>query len=359
MLSEDRSADFYRADVSLVPHILEVISESQGVDWVEWPKGDAARRYRANRHLYDPLADVVASRTLGELLFPGQRFAAPAAIEHLERVGDDVVKLWLREQHRGKNAAVIVVGNIDQGATLAEIKDAFSSWKAGAAGPSNNSAPSVPKHENPTLATVRWPTSHQSLVSFGCRLPSATVETVAWQDLFAQAIGNALDRVVRERLGASYGFTSRHEVFRGGATKVVASALIANDTLALVVKEVQDLIVEMGKGRWPQMFKATTQEASSEKKREDESLKLLDVERWQYLTRFLLGLQTSEGVAHELFFEWNMGWPVDGGRAQLASLVQRDPGMEAALARQCHDSAAVVVAAPDETLAALTSAWRR
>jgi hypothetical protein len=63
-----------RGNASLVPHILEVISESQGLDWVEWPEGNSASRYRAYRQIQEGLADVLSLRLLANLLFPGQRW---------------------------------------------------------------------------------------------------------------------------------------------------------------------------------------------------------------------------------------------------------------------------------------------
>jgi hypothetical protein len=114
-----------------------------------------------------------------------------------------------------------------------------------------------------TFRTGReWPGSPQSFVSFGCRLPPARPETQAWQAVFAQALRNTLDEIARRRTGISYGFKSSYDQFRGGATQLMAGALVANDSLATMVGEISTLVGQLGEGRWAYPDPTATQEVS-------------------------------------------------------------------------------------------------
>jgi hypothetical protein len=70
-------------------------------------------------------------------------------------------------------------------------------------------------------------------------------------------------------------------------------------------------------------------------------------------------MSSSHGVARELFHEWNMGWPIDGGARTLAGLTRVDQESLSRLARVCHDSAAFSIAGdPAVTAAALAGTLR-
>jgi hypothetical protein len=71
-------------------------------------------------------------------------------------------------------------------------------------------------------------------------------------------------------------------------------------------------------------------------------------ERWEYLTRQMLALGTSDGLARKAFLEWNLGWPVDGGRTEFLSLAEVDVGGLASLARQCGQTAVIAVGVAPE-----------
>ena len=337
LLRRDSTATAYRSDSALVPHTVEILAQTQEVDWVEWPRGERALRYRAFRKISDHLTDVVSQQTLDQKLYPSQRWAVTASLGDLEHISDRAVKAWSARHRDAANSVVLAVGDLNAPATLNKIEEEFSSWKPGAREEADV-APPLPTHARPFLSTVQWPGAAQAYVSLGCRMPPATVDTRAWQDLFAQVVGHALDRVLRRQMGITYGFTAQHEEHRGGASEVVAHAMVSAGALRELVKAIEQLIAGLGKGDWP------TGDPTNP------SLAGLDAERWEYVTRFALALGTSEGFARELFHEWNMGWPVDGGAAALASLVRLDPARMARFARTCHDSAAMVVAADPGSL---------
>jgi zinc protease len=341
LLYKDATANLYRSDVATAAHVLDIISQTQQVDWVQWPNDGLAPRYRAFRRIHDQAPDVKVARMLDEALYPKQRWGIAPRIEDLEHIDERAVRSWT-DAHRGaRNTAVIVVGDLDAVATLEKIKRAFSSWIPGTAAAARGTGPSSPQHSRPTLAEVNWAGASQAYLSFACQLPAATPANDAWQGLLAQVIEHALDQVLREQMGISYGASVAHRAFRNGASDLVGQFMVSGQAARQATVEVGRIIATLAQGNWP--LPAAGTEVGG-----DALATALRGERWEYLTRQMLALGTSDGLARKAFLGWNLGWPLDGGRTEFLSLAEVDVGGLASLARQCGQTAVIAVAVAPE-----------
>ncbi|HEY4185095.1 MAG TPA: insulinase family protein [Polyangia bacterium] len=318
----DSTASLYRLAPGLVPHALDVLTQLQEVDWMQWPGGAPARRYLARYRAREQEPEVVGARTLVGALYPGQRWSVMSSADDLVRIDPDVVKSWSRRNRSAANTAVVAVGPLPATAALDAMASAFSSWDKGEKAPSPPTALPPPR-ATPAQLSISWLGAPQTRITLGCRLPTATPDSAGWQAVFARSMGDALFETVRDGLGSSYGFSAEQKTLRGGASELTLSGLVANASVPAVLELLSELIGGLGDGHWPPTS--------------------LDADRWWYFTRRWLASENGPAVAEELFKEWNLGWPIDGGARAMRGLTHVDPSLLNAIARTCHDSAAIVV----------------
>jgi zinc protease len=340
----DSTTQGFVADRPLVSHTLDVLGQLQRVSWMEWPDGDPARRYRTRSRVSEARPDVIALSALEDALFPGQPWGRQTKVSQLEAITGAAAKAWSDGRRAARSGVVVVVGDLDGKATLDLIAEAFSSWDAGQASVMPDPSPLPPTRSVPAVLLTPWPGAPQVQVAFGCRVPAVTAATVARQDLLAQAIRDTLDQNLRRRLGATYGFAARQTTFRGGTSQILVTALVANAALPDTLAEIDTLNQNLGQGMWPRPGEKSVGDGTAAAPSPGGG----DSERWGYVTRQALALDTNWALAHEIVREWNRGWTPDAGAAQLAGLRALSPAGLTTLAQTCHDSSVVSIAATPE-----------
>ena len=329
----------YQAGRWLLPHILDFAAQLQEIDWVLWPDDPPAAQYRARRRGSEASPVFAGERKLQAALFPDHRRGAVPTIGDLEDISGAAALAWSRRHQSASNAAVVVAGDVDAKQTLDRIAVAFGGWEKGSPPTTGDGPPPIPLHPQPVVTVTAWPGAPQAQVQLACRLPAATVDNVAWQDLFSLSLSVYFHDVLRERLGATYGFRADHHEARGGVSYVRAGGMVANTSLRDTLAELKNVLDMLEKGRWP----SADEGGEAGETAIGGSPLALDRRRWNLLTARALGLANSLEFARELLHEWNMDWPVDGGARSLAALgtIARDE--MAAAAHLCHDTAVLAL----------------
>jgi zinc protease len=148
--------------------------------------GDHAKGAEPN----PPTADeVVAHRLAGTAALPdGKRHVATA----------DALEAFRRASYRPERATLIVCGNFDVAAMQKEIETLFGDWSSGGGG---SAAPSAPRVGTAVGIEARDAATVDFAIAFA---PAKPFADPAARAVLAELV-NARMRVLRERLGASYG----------------------------------------------------------------------------------------------------------------------------------------------------------
>ncbi|MDB4983074.1 MAG: peptidase (pitrilysin) family [Myxococcales bacterium] len=337
----DVTSQSWAMDPALVNHTLEIVSEMQDVSWMEWPKGERARRYRDWDVVEARRPEVTASSSLYEGLYPGLAWGRLVTPRDLDAVDTKAAEQWTERHRSARNAVVIVAGDVDADRTLARIENEFGGWKAGDETASSEAPPLV-RRPRPAFTTTAWPGAPQAQLTFGCRLPPSDAR---WSALLAKGIAARLDGALRRQKGLTYGFVSTSHAYRSGVTDLDISGLVANGALPQALSEIEAVVDDLGAGRWP--APAPDLEAG-----QAAGATPADHERWRNLVDEGLANDTNAGVARHILSLWNLGLPLTDASGTAAWLQSIDAPTAEELLRTCKETAVVAVAAHPQALPA-------
>jgi len=160
-------------------------------------------------------------------------------VKALPKVTRESLKEFAAANYVPNDAVLIVVGDIDPSAALAEAKKAFGSWKRGAARPAVST--SFPKREKRTIYFVDRPGSVQSTIFFGALAPARkSPDYVALRTadtIFGGAFYSRLTRNIREAKGYTYSPNST-AFLRRYAGDMTVSAAVRNEVTGPTILEI-------------------------------------------------------------------------------------------------------------------------
>lgn len=267
---------------------LELLFEKAMVPVKDWPASDGLDRLLAPVNADVDEASLKAQQAFARALFGEHPLARVVSTADLPRVTRSAVDSWIARVHNLRNAALIVVGDVEpqsvasRAAALSK-KFATPTW-----------VDAIPTFPPPALRAARE--EHLATVvtarpgaltdiHLGCQLPPERASDRAGYEMLGLAMQERLTAALRYQRGEGYELSARYEWLRNGTavldvwTFVDAEAL--TDSLAALHEHWQ---------RWSRGgFDAGE----------------IAVARSRYVGERSVAYQSSHAVAYHLFNDWN------------------------------------------------------
>ncbi|WP_241758012.1 M16 family metallopeptidase [Myxococcus landrumensis] len=181
-----------------------------------------------------------AIRELMRALYGDHVYGYVVKGEELEKVSDGEVRSWIREVYRPANTVVVIAGEFDARTVEPLVHEYLGGWRHGpATAVKVPAAPPLPAPGPLSPLSITRQGASQSRLQVACRLPTATPEAEARYALMAELLSMRTFDQVRSKQGASYGFSARAWVGRGGASHLLVEGVVDSQRLVESAKEVQ------------------------------------------------------------------------------------------------------------------------
>jgi predicted Zn-dependent peptidase len=250
-------------------------------------------------------------RALWAKVLPDHPFGNWATADLMAATTKSTISDWLDRTLAPRNAALIIVGDIDLAAAEAAARSAFGSWSES---PGAIEAPpaAVPLAATPTSAALPGGTdaivkhkahATQAQLQLVCTLPAADARQAAVYDLAAKVIEDDLWTRLREDTGATYGVHAGASTWRGGTSLISIQADIDNARFGASMSAIRDF--------W-RSARTNALKAKEFARARDEMARAR-----------LLGYDLSPSLAAALVNSWNLGWPltsIDDEAAMIATI---------------------------------------
>jgi predicted Zn-dependent peptidase len=335
-LEPDQTTTLINLERSLVPRLLERVGVSQTFGWVQWPDDPKADRLREHLRIWQASPSAASHGALRAALYPEVRWGRSLGVSDLEKVSHDAAVSWSEAHRAARNAAVVVAGNVPDDLMSSALEQELRSWEPGSetvVAPQ----PLPPGHAEPLVVFNRAQSVVGATVHFGCRLPPEAASDFVWREVLANAVSRTLDRRLRRSLAATGDVSFEHHVYRGGTSDLWGSLVVPNHALPRVVEELQSAFAHLAAGRWTG--------GQDEDSSTDGSNARLDLELRRYATFWFSTGASSDGLASRLLSRWNLGWPLDDRAAVASALATPNVARLTELAKLCHQTAVISVAA--------------
>jgi zinc protease len=255
----------------------------------DWPDRDKLERMLAPlTGSRDPSADK-ADQAFVRALFGDHAYARLVNAADLPRVARADVDGWVGRVHNIRNAALVVVGDVNATEVEREAIQATRelnarAWVAPIAPPT---APALrPASETRLTPVVTAAPGGLTEIRLGCLLPRATVADRGHHDLLQLAIQERLNAALRLERGEGYGVSVGYERLRGGTTSLAAVTYVDTEELADSLATIR--------GHWQRWSRAGFDAGE------------LNLARWRYASQLPLAQSTNQGIAYQLFDEWSL-----------------------------------------------------
>jgi zinc protease len=175
-------------------------------------------------------------------LFPGHPAGQSVTPESLERVTEDQVKDWVRQNLRPERATLVVVSDREPDDRFwKDVEEWYGDIRAkGDPQPFYPLAPSSsPKGRK--VVVVDQPTATQPLLRVGIALPPVAARDDAALAVLGRTLTSTLERRLRESSGITYS-ASVGRIDRGNSAAFVASTAVEEAALVPTVKVVLDAL---------------------------------------------------------------------------------------------------------------------
>lgn len=191
----------------------------------------------------------LAEREFFASLLPDSLYGRVPKFEELEAASYSATSEWLERAYSPGNATLVVVGDFEPKELQVWIDASFGGW--------SGSAPPIPVASRPAAAspkdraevrmlTTPRPGASQGEIRFGCQLPEVTSGPVAVRhELSALVLRDRLSRILRERLGATYGVQVRAVELPGGTSYLDLHANVENGKLTAALGELHRLLDQL------------------------------------------------------------------------------------------------------------------
>jgi zinc protease len=198
--------------------------------------------------LRDQKPEVIASRAYTSALLRGHAYGcAPTGLD-VEGVSLDDARAWISATHRPDRAVMAVVGDVDLDEAEQTIRAELGDWKKGDIQGSPPSPAISEPASGPAVVASHRPGATQFQLRFGCLLPPARTSAVDVQhDVLAQVVEDRLGRVLRERLGITYGIHAFAWAKRGGTALMEVYGAVDAGRFATSLSVLKETLEDLGK----------------------------------------------------------------------------------------------------------------
>ncbi|WP_095960115.1 M16 family metallopeptidase [Corallococcus macrosporus] len=201
------------------------------------------------RRALDSNPERLAERHLQKALYGTHPYSREATGEDLAEVSWTEADAWLKDVYRPANTVVVIAGEFDVKEVEGLVRKYLGGWSRGTAKPvATPPAPELPAvtAAAKALLTPR-PGASQAQVRLACRLPTATPELEARYALMAELIHVHASGEMRFRRGATYGFSARPWLGRGGAAHLVLEGALDAQRMGEGIGTVRDILASFAK----------------------------------------------------------------------------------------------------------------
>ena len=189
----------------------------------------------------------LADRAFLSSVLPDSPYGHVPEYRELEAASPAVANDWIDRTHVPENATLIVVGDFEPKQMQGFVEDSFGRWRGNGAPAASKTRPEEAQDRGAvrTVTTPR-PGATQGEVRFGCQLPAVSAGPVAVRhDLAAAVARGLLHRVLRDKLGASYGVHARAVELAGGTAYLDLQTSVENGKLPSALRELRRFLDEM------------------------------------------------------------------------------------------------------------------
>jgi predicted Zn-dependent peptidase len=185
-----------------------------------WPDAGELARTMAAIHADEDPASEKAAQAFLSALFGQSPLARRSDRSELKRITRSGVESWVGHVNNIRNAALVVVGDLDPDAVIGAARWLTRDMSSPAWVDAVNDLP-LPRVRPPTeehMAVVVTPRAGALVdVRLGCLLPRATADDIPYHDLLQTTIEERLNSALRVQRGEGYGVSVDDDVVRGGA----------------------------------------------------------------------------------------------------------------------------------------------
>ena len=287
--TRDLSFDTVEFLPAQLPEALTVLFAKATATVTDWPARDELQRRLASvASIEDPVAKK-AQRAFWRALFGDHRYARIVDTGDLDRVARADVDAWLGRVHNLREAALVVVGDVDAAevqreATVLSQQFKTPPWVAGL--PTPPAAPVRAAGSERVLPVLTPRAGGLADIRLGCLLPPMAASDRGRYELLAQAVEARLNTALRIDQGDGYGVNVKYERLRDGTTYLLASTFVAEPTLGRTLAALR--------GQW-QRWAHDGFDAGE-----------INVARWRYAANQAAAYASANTFAFQLLHAW--GW---------------------------------------------------
>jgi predicted Zn-dependent peptidase len=287
--TRDLSFDAVEFLPAQLPEALTVLFAKATATITDWPaRDDLQRRLASVASAEDPVAKK-AERAFWRALFGDHRYARVVDTGELDRVARSDVDAWLGRVHNLREAALVVVGDVDAAEVQREATVLSQQFKT---------PPWVAGLPMPPAALVRAAGGERVLpvltpraggladIRLGCLLPPMAAGNRGRYELLAHAVESRLNTALRIDQGDGYGVDVKYERLRDGTTYLLASTFVADPTLGRTLAALR--------GQWQRWG------------RDGFDAGELNVARWRYAASLSADYASANTFAFQLLHAWGV-----------------------------------------------------
>jgi predicted Zn-dependent peptidase len=198
------------------------------------------------------------------------------------------IDAWLGRVHTSRNAALVVVGDVERAeveraATILSGQMKTPAWVADVAAPPPVVLRAAGDERVVPVVTAR--SGALTDLRLACLLPAMSSSDAGHYDLLKQAVQARLNAALRIEHGDSYGVTVEVERLRGGTTYLVASTSVGEESLTRSLSALHT--------QWQRWSRAGFDSAE------------MNVARWRQAAGLPFQLANGDALAFRLLNEWS------------------------------------------------------
>jgi zinc protease len=166
----------------------------------------------------------------------------------LKAVGKGDFADWYRRTLAPANSTLLVVGDLALDEAERLVRERWSAWRVADMGALIGPLPALPPPPSREILLLDRPHTVQTSIHIACPLPGPTIEQRASSRVGVELLDENLWRVVRERLGATYGLQVWPETFRREAALLHIQGDIQSDKVGLSLATMLDELKTIAAG---------------------------------------------------------------------------------------------------------------
>jgi predicted Zn-dependent peptidase len=304
---------------------IDIVAEQPDRLQIQWPSHPFERWLQAEAQT-EALPHERARRAFRAALFGDHVYRLTPTLDAVRTVTAADLQAWLQRNRRPSNGALIIVGDVDVDEMTRRAARQLASWTGDATARLAPDPPVVPasRRARPEVLFTRDASRRSTEVRFGCLLPP--VKDLAGDvrsDVLASLAQDDLRRGLRMQLGASYSPGVAASTRRGGIATLEGGFDIDDAALPAAL--------EVLRGWLDPARPLPLRPAAFERARRN------------HARRSVFHAATNGAVARNLFYAWNLGWPLaalDDYPNVLARMTIAEIGVDLAA---CRTSAVISV----------------